>query len=254
MSGTVYPVRGGMEDWAYSGSWEGQPIINTCQPKTYNEYPEARTDYSKYQDALKTIMFLLEVSNSKNPEQKLLGRKNINCLLNLRPNAFFNKLKTNKKTCLDPFVDGYIPRVLRLSLTLIDLLEPYVNVQVEKKDKGVNIRWMVGGALTVNKTFVLYDFVADAINFKQKFNKITDNSRLKTIFKFRSKPLKGKAVWDEQFTEKDTFRDSLPIRIKSKFLVFVVLAQVDKVKIIFNCRIGAEKTILTLRSILRHTS
>ena len=233
MSGTVYPVRGGMEDWAYSGSWEGDPIINKCNPKTYNEYPEEKTNYAqrKYRDALKSIMFLLEVSNDKNPVQKYLGRKNINCLINLRENAFFNKLKTKKKYCLDPLVDGYIPRVLRLSLTLIDLLEPYVNSKVKKTKDSVNVDWLVGGAITVDKTFILYDFINDAINYKVKFEKIKDVSKLRKIFKFRTTHKKGKAIWDEEFTSKDTFRDSISLKGRNgeKFLVFVILAQVDKV-------------------------
>ena len=98
MNGVVYPVTGGMEDWAYSGSWEGSPIITqSCKPKTYGGYDKEKTSYDKnYKDALKSIMFLLEVSNEKTPEQKLLGRRNIDCLINIRPNAFFNKITENK--------------------------------------------------------------------------------------------------------------------------------------------------------------
>lgn len=230
MSGTVYPVRGGMEDWAYSGSWEGDPIINKCTPRTYNSYSESRTDYKNYEDALKSIMFLLEVSNDKNPDQKLLGRKNLNCLLNLRENAFFNKLKSNKKICLDPLIDGYIPRVLRLSLTLIDLLEPYVNVVIKRISNNLIVDWIVGGAIRVDKTFILFDYVDDPLKFKKRFNKITDNSKLNKLFTFRSKPKFGKAIWDEAFSSRDYFRDNIDlVKSKRKFLVFIVVAQVDKV-------------------------
>ena len=241
MSNTVYPVRGGMEDWAYSGSWEGDPIINKCSPKTYDSYPESKTDYSKnYPDALKSIMFLLEVSNDKNPDQMLLGRKNVNCLLNLRENAFFNKVKTNKQLCLDPLIDGYIPRVLRLSLTLIDLLEPYVNISIQRLSNNLSVDWTVGGAIGVDKTFILYDYVDNDIKFKKKFNEIKDNSKLRKIFTYRTKPKFGKAIWDEAFSTIDIFRENINlIKKKRKFLVFVVLAQVDKVFFLFYFRPGA---------------
>ncbi len=256
MSGTVYPVRGGMEDWAYSGSWEGDPIINKCRPTTYKGYPIDKTNYAqnKYRDALKSIMFLLEVSHDKNPVQKYLGRKNLNCLINLRENAFFNKLKINKKYCLDPLVDGYIPRVLRLSLTLIDLLEPYVNCMVKKNKENIIVKWLVGGAITVNKTFILYDFIDDPINFKVKFEKITDNSQLRKLFKYRTKHEQGKGIWEEEFTSKDTFKDTILLKGRKgkKFIVFVVLAQVDKVYIYLN-RIGVLKTTQILQLILKLT-
>ena len=240
MSGMVYPVRGGMEDWAYSGSWEGDPIINRCSPRTYKSYPESKTNYSaNYPDALKSIMFLLEVSNDKNPDQKLIGRKNVNCLLNLRENAFFNRVKTSKRVCLDPLIDGYIPRVLRLSMTLIDLLEPYINLEVKRISNSINIDWIVGGSIRVDKTFILYDYVDDALNFKERLDKIKENSNLKKIFKFITRSKMGKAVWDEEFSSKDTFKENIRLdKSQRKFFVFLILAQVDKVIFNLNCRIG----------------
>ena len=38
MSRTIYPVGGGLEDWAYGASWdtkEEDATIKTCKPKTY---------------------------------------------------------------------------------------------------------------------------------------------------------------------------------------------------------------------------
>ena len=46
MSNIVYPVTGGMEDWAYAGSWEGEPIITQpCTPTEYNGYDKEKTLY-----------------------------------------------------------------------------------------------------------------------------------------------------------------------------------------------------------------
>lgn len=37
MSSTVYPVNGGLEDWAYGASWDtqGGGTVDNCDPKTY---------------------------------------------------------------------------------------------------------------------------------------------------------------------------------------------------------------------------
>lgn len=71
----VYPVRGGFEDWAYSASWEGEPIITDyCSPSTYHGYNPEKTKYTKnYKDAVKAISFLLETSNDKTPFEGNLG-------------------------------------------------------------------------------------------------------------------------------------------------------------------------------------
>lgn len=75
MNDMVYPVRGGFEDWAYSGSWEGQPVITeACSPITYGGYSSEKTNYSKnYKNAVKAISFLLETSNDKTPYEGNLG-------------------------------------------------------------------------------------------------------------------------------------------------------------------------------------
>lgn len=38
MTTTVYPVRGGMEDWGYAAGWDNQSndaTLFNCKPKTY---------------------------------------------------------------------------------------------------------------------------------------------------------------------------------------------------------------------------
>ncbi len=241
MNGAVYTVVGGMEDWAYSGSWEGAPIITQpCEPTTYNGYDKDKTNYDQnYKDALKSIMFLLEVSDEKIPQDRLLGVENIDCLINLRSNAFFNKLAHNKKTCLDSNIDGYIPRIIRLSLTLIDILNPYINVKIENNTSADGqdsalVRWAVGGAITVNRTFLLFQYFKkqpDEVYLQQ----IKDANSIKALEKLLNQNTKyiknKKGVWDVNYTAKDIFVNEFKLgqkNINNKYLVFVAVAEVDK--------------------------
>ena len=234
MTGTVYPVTGGMEDWAYSGSWEGFPIITQpCKPKTYGGYNPEKTLYDKnYKDALKSIMFLLEVSQEKIPEQKLLGRRNVDCLINIRQNAFFNKIAHNKRKCLDGLIDGYVPRIIRLSLLLIDILQPYVNYKYSNKDQNLFLEWAVGGSIKVDETFILYDFFNEVPDknfitsiYAEKNPKNTQNQSLKKITETK----KGKAIWEKNYSSKDFFNFTFEKPNKSgKFLVFIIYAKVDQ--------------------------
>ena len=43
MNSFVYPVHGGMEDWAYAGSWAGSS--KPCTPRTFGGYAAERTQY-----------------------------------------------------------------------------------------------------------------------------------------------------------------------------------------------------------------
>jgi hypothetical protein len=81
MNDLVYPTRGAFEDWAYSFSWENRPIITQpCIPNTYTHYPEFKTEYSKnYPDAIKSMSFLLETSESKSPPEVDLGLNRSEC-------------------------------------------------------------------------------------------------------------------------------------------------------------------------------
>merc|ERR1712228_102051 len=58
----VYSVRGGMEDWAYGGSWD-QLSVKQCKPVTYTKYSAERTIYNNAQ--LRAFNFLIEASDKK---------------------------------------------------------------------------------------------------------------------------------------------------------------------------------------------
>ena len=229
MNTEIYPVSGGMEDWAYSASWEGSPIITkSCNPRTYGGYDPERTDYSKYKDAIKSIMFLLEVSDDKIPEQKYLGRENLDCLINLRHNAFFNKITTHKKTCLDELIDGYVPRILRLSLTLIDILQPYIITNNFVKEDKIVIMWNVGGSITVDETYIAYKLFDEKPNneFLDNLKKLEDEDKINKILDSKSTKLNGKGIWSIDYSEKDIFKHDIPK--EKKFLVYIAIAKADK--------------------------
>ena len=43
MNDLVYPVHGGLEDWAYGAAWDnvqGEGVIDDCAPKTYGLAPD----------------------------------------------------------------------------------------------------------------------------------------------------------------------------------------------------------------------
>ncbi len=217
-----------MEDWAYSGSWEGFPIINQCNPKTYGGYNKEQTNYTKRPSALRSIMFLLEVSREKYPNQHKLGRNHLDCIINLVPNPFFNTLTKDKLLCINEEVEGLIPKILRLSLALIDLLEPYINFQTKTDVNSVDITWIVGGAIKVDETFIVYDYVDDFKPIQQKLKKVERNSNILKMFKYKTKIQKGKAIWGEDFKDNDRFKANLSFSKKKKILVFVIMAKVDQ--------------------------
>jgi hypothetical protein len=231
MNGEVYPVNGGMEDFLY-GVWEGSPIITyQCVPVTYGGYPPEKTIYTSLKDIIKSIMFLLETSDDKIPSKELLGRENLNCLVNLRHNAFFNQLTDNLNICLDDYVDGYIPRIIRIALTLIDIVLPYVNSKLlHQDDHNVTVQWTVGGAINVDKTYIAYNYY-DELPSKEGFEKSIRDARqeseINLLLQFQTDIIKGKALWSDGYSDKDWFKQTIPKNNK-KYLVLTPVTTVDE--------------------------
>jgi hypothetical protein len=108
MSDLVYPVDGGLEDWVYSSGWENdfltassnKLIVNCTDPSN----PEQKI--MSHIKKLKCLLFLVEMADSKQPDEKYLGTR----------------------TALYVGGDhwGHITRNLALSFALIDLVEPYI--------------------------------------------------------------------------------------------------------------------------------
>ena len=99
----VYPVRGGMEDWAYAGSWAKN--ARPCTPNTFGGYPASKTTYSKGQ--LRAFNILVETSNRKTPRVPDLGSDEELLLPNGKGN-------------------GHIPQNVRLALLTADVVQPYM--------------------------------------------------------------------------------------------------------------------------------
>ncbi len=169
MNDKVYYVRGGMEDWAFAGSWDPDRVVR-CQPMTYGgNYPPEKTIYNN--STLRAFNMLIETSDKKTPRKNSLG------------------------TRLDPLTDsddennGHVARNIRLALLAMDLAEPYVsirqvdgmrieddvvpgihpmnNVNEVKVSSRINhcgrntrktktISWTVGGAFEIDSTDIIY--------------------------------------------------------------------------------------------------
>ena len=129
----VYPVSGGMEDWAYSSSWE---TPKPCKPKTFGGYAEKQTVYSTSQ--LRAFNILIETSKDKTPSEKSLGTDE-------------QVLKSHQAKG-----DGHIPRNMRLAIFITEVVQPYI--QWYNYTTSV-FTWEVGGALYVDSTYLEYLFI-----------------------------------------------------------------------------------------------
>lgn len=163
MNDLVYPVRGGMEDWAYAGSWDTDRVI-ACRPTTFGGYPEAKTVYDN--STLRVFNMLVETSNDKTPLKDQLGTS-------------LDVLNS------DTTGNGHVSRNIRLALLSADLVQPYVTLQrvndlrlsddvvslsredghscqgtrtvtISSERPTVTLEWTVGGALQTHETQVFY--------------------------------------------------------------------------------------------------
>lgn len=142
----VYPVRGGMEDWAYAGSWL-KDGTSPCHPPSFGGYAAAKTQYNTA--VLRAFNILIECSSPKKPSETTLG----STAQLLRPeNGRGN---------------GHVPRNLRLALFMADIVQPYIQwVEMIQRTNGdsddsntttaVTLSWEVGGAMFVDSTHLEY--------------------------------------------------------------------------------------------------
>ena len=133
-----YSVAGGFEDWAYGASWSGQTKAS-CQVGKGNGNTNINVeDAIKYSDTSnRCLVYLVETSMAKNPTQYTLGDREDMLSMGTRH-------------------DGHVPRNLRLSLMLVDMAKPYVQLVSLKKsgERELTISYAVGGCLEVDKTYV----------------------------------------------------------------------------------------------------
>jgi len=102
MGSTVYPVNGGMEDWAYGASWaedrddDHAMCIVTNDSSEVGEYAGKKTIYG---DAThRCITYLVETATEKQPAEKTLGEE------------------TDEILDRDGVGNGHVPQNVRLAL------------------------------------------------------------------------------------------------------------------------------------------
>ena len=105
MNSIVYPVHGGMEDWAYAASWDAPLAVpGGCAAPGYD-----RSRTASYDDASnRCFMVLVETSNAKAGPARLFGGDG----------ALFDPAAAGDD-------GGHVPRNVRLALLALDVAEPY---------------------------------------------------------------------------------------------------------------------------------
>jgi len=244
MNDLVYPVDGGMEDWAYAGSWDLNHTIQ-CQPETFGGYPTEKTIYSN--STLRVFNMLIETSNDKIPRPEDLG-------------TFQNVLQSDTKG------NGHVSRNIRLALLSAELVEPYVSIKtingLELMDdivpladhaearscqntRGVLIapntetamvEWTVGGALQIDDTQLWYAKWSDVdVSMLDCWSQPPSATDLEKIFQVAS-PLgatSGRATFAEEYPSiENATRFSAQINLQSftygDSVVLLAVARVDQ--------------------------
>lgn len=163
MNDLVYYVRGGMEDWAYAGSWDPERVVQ-CKPSSFGGYPVDKTVYNN--STLRVFNMLVETSDQKEPHKTSLGTS-----LNVMTN--------------DSEENGHVSRNIRLALLAAELVEPYVAVvgidnlaiqddlppllsregrtcqrhkaySIARDASDVEIQFTVGGAISINSVDIWF--------------------------------------------------------------------------------------------------
>lgn len=108
MNDKVYYVRGGMEDWAFAGSWDTKHVVQ-CTPTTYGGYESKQTTYNN--STLRAFNMLVETSDPKTPNRDDLG------------------MRTSPLVSSNGGENGHIARNIRLALLAMDIVEPYISIR-----------------------------------------------------------------------------------------------------------------------------
>lgn len=125
----VYPVEGGMEDWAYAAGWDTE-LNRQCSGRASQAIPPPN----------RAVTFLIETSDKKTPLASEMGH-----------DSGILGSDTNK-------YGGHVSRNTRLSLAAIDSVQPYVcfaNVGISLlSSQAFSVSWYVGGGFQVKSTWL----------------------------------------------------------------------------------------------------
>lgn len=138
----IYPVRGGMEDWAYGGSWSSPGPVR-CTPNRYSPYPADRTVYDNVTH--RAVNLLVETADVKTPSPGTLGDSSQVLLAG----------GANRG-------DGHIARNIRLCMLLADAVRPYVELTSPHSvptsvtaGMSFDVSFRVGGAFHLDRAEVV---------------------------------------------------------------------------------------------------
>lgn len=129
MTSVVYPVGGGLEDWAYGAGWDHGPdaAVPRCSPRTY---PLPDNFYAESTDHIATTVFLIEMDDSKDPPEDSYGAREV-----VNDNEYTRVdlpsiLSSNNK------FNGHMNRNIRAMLALVDNAKPYFSmIGIERNQK-----------------------------------------------------------------------------------------------------------------------
>lgn len=140
ISSTIYPVGGGLEDWAYGAGWDyenNQATLLQCQPQTYvlSGIHQSKADY----ETVRSAIYIIETDSRKKPEEQQLGSRLIAKDTSSKQTLIQRESIDGQNTQYD----GHINRNIRASLALIDLSKPYIHITnyKENSDATVEITW-----------------------------------------------------------------------------------------------------------------
>jgi hypothetical protein len=133
MNSLVYPVHGGMEDWAYAATWDleekpgGRATVRPCSvgPGGTHRggpsgYPKSKSVYTP--SMMRIINLLVETSDDKKPGEGTLGSAEAVFL----PGAS------------DAEGNGHVGRNVRLVLETTDMVQPYVEWDMDGVTSGTS--------------------------------------------------------------------------------------------------------------------
>lgn len=77
ISSTIYPVNGGLEDWAYGAGWDygdSDATLSKCTPQTYSLPSSIKLSKDAYKQ-VRAAIYIVETDGSKRPPENFLGTR-----------------------------------------------------------------------------------------------------------------------------------------------------------------------------------
>lgn len=118
LSSTIYPVNGGLEDWAYGASWDNQDPDaaipgSSCKPKTYPLEADLNYDDAS---TVNSMIYIIETDNHKKPPEWTLGGRDVDSEGNIQ--GVYDVSNSG--------LNGHVNRNIRLIQTFVEMIEPWI--------------------------------------------------------------------------------------------------------------------------------